>query len=298
MKKNHGFLRIAATGLIAAIFIVASCKEEERLTGQDTQDINEEATTDTYYQDMDDMAGVTMNASSETQLGGSGGRVAAATTITIKDDDRLNCSGITITITPGAGSTPNNPNGVILVDFGTTGCADNRGNIRTGQLRFTYTGYKFQVGSVIKVEAINYRVNTVKLEGTRTLTNVTGSTDTSPKFNAVLTGGKATFPDGSVATRESNITWQWDRGATIALADDVLTINPASASGTTRGGRSYTVTVLTALKYKRFCGMATEGIKKYVLDGSKEVTIDYGDGACDKSLTITVNGVTRNISVN
>lgn len=296
MKKNNGFLRIVSMGLIGAILAIASCKDEDRLTGQDTQDISEEATTDTYYQDMDDMAGVTVSSSSDTQLGE--GRVAASTTITIKDDDRLNCSGTTITIVPGAGSTMQNPNGVITVDFGTTGCADNRGNIRMGQLKFTYTGYKFQVGSVIKVEAINYTVNGIMLEGTRTLTNVTGSTDTSPKFNVVLTGGKATFPDGQVATRESNITWQWDRVATVALADDVLTINPASASGTTRGGRGYTVTVVEALKYKRFCGMAVDGIKKYVLDNSKEVTIDYGDGSCDKSLTVTVNGVTRNISVN
>jgi len=296
MKKNNGFLKIASMSLIGAILIIASCKDEDRVTVQDTQDISEEATTDTYYQDMDDMAGVTMSASSETQLG-TGGREAGATTITIKDDDRLNCSGITITITPGAGSTKESPKGVILVDFGTTGCTDNRGNIRMGQLKFTYNGYKFQVGSVITVEAINYSVNGIKLEGTRTLTNVTGSTDTSPKFNAVLTGGKATFPDGSVATRVSNITWQWDRGAA-GLSDDVLTINPATASGTTRGGRSYTVTVLEALKYKRFCGMAVDGIKKYVLDNGKEITIDYGDGSCDKSLTITVNGVTRNISVN
>jgi hypothetical protein len=296
MKKHNGFLRIASMSLIGTILAIASCKDEDRLTGQDTQDINEEATTDTYFQDMDDMAGVTMNASSDSQL--SGGRVAASTTITIKDDDRLNCSGITVTITPDANSVSEHPQGVILVDFGTTGCMDNRGNVRTGQLKFTYNGRRFQVGSTITVEAINYTVNGIKLEGIRSLTNVTGSTDTSPKFNAVLTGGKATFPDGQVALRASNITWQWDRGATAALTDDVLTIDPASASGKTRGGRAYTVTVLTALKYKRFCGMAVAGVKKYVLDQSKEVTIDYGDGSCDKSLTITVNGAIHHISVN
>jgi hypothetical protein len=296
MKKNHGLLRIAAMSLIGAILAVASCKNEDRLTVGDTQDISEEATTDTYYQDMDDMAGVTMNSSSDTEL--SGGRVAASKTITIKDDDRLNCSGITITITPDPNYDETDPHGVIVVDFGTTGCMDNRGNVRTGQLKFTYDGRRFQVGSTITVEAVNYAVNGIKLEGIRSLTNITGSTDASPKFNAVLACGKATFPDGQVALRESNITWQWDRGATAALTDDVLTINPASASGKTRGGRAYTVTVLEALKYKRFCGMAVDGIKKYVLDNSKEITIDYGDGSCDKSLTITVNGVTRNISVN
>jgi len=41
-----------------------------------------------------------------------------------------------------------------------------------------------------------------------------------------------------------------------------------------------------------------EGIKKYLIDGSKEITIDYGDGTCDKSVVITVNGISRSLSVN
>jgi hypothetical protein len=292
MKKNNGFLRIASMSLIGAVLAVASCKDEDRLTVQDTQDITEEATTDTYFQDMDDMAGVVIEAPTDDQF--SGGR--SATTITIQDD-RMNCNGVVITIVPGEGSTKSHPKGVLTVDFGTTGCQDNRGNIRTGKLIFTYDGWRFQPQSTIVVTAQNYTVNGVKLEGTRTLTNVTGSTDESPKFQAVLAGGKATFLDGSVATRESNITWQWSRGSA-GVADDELVINPASASGTTRGGRAYTVTVLEALKYRRSCGIAVDGIKKYVLDGSKEITIDYGNGTCDRSVTVTVNGVTRNISVN
>ena len=56
--------------------------------------------------------------------------------------------------------------------------------------------------------------------------------------------------------------------------------------------------LLEGLKYKRFCGIAVDGIKKYVLDEEKEIVIDYGNGECDKAVTITVNGVTHNINVN
>jgi hypothetical protein len=292
MKKNNGFLRIAPIALIGAILVFASCKDEDRLTGQDTQDIIEEATTDTYFQDMDDMAGVAIESPSDDEF--SSGRSKG--TITIQDD-RLNCSGVVVSIMTLVASTKDHPRGIITVDFGLTGCQDARGNIRTGLLSFTYDGRRFQPQSTIVVKATNYAINGVKIEGTRTLTNVTGSTDQSPKFHAVLEDGKATFPDGSVATRESDITWQWNRSS-IGMADDELVINPASASGTTRGGRTYTVTVLEALKYKRACGIAVDGIKKYVLDNSKEVIIDYGNGTCDKAVTITVNGTTRNLSVN
>ena len=81
--------------------------------------------------------------------------------------------------------------------------------------------------------------------------------------------------------------------------NDYLLIDQLStASGTTRGGRSYSVSLLEGLKYKRFCGIAVDGIKKYVLDEEKEIVIDYGNGECDKAVTITVNGVTHNINVN
>lgn len=282
-------------GLIGAILAVTSCKDEDRLTAQDTQDISEEATTDTYFQDMDDMAGTAIESPTDEQFSGStGGRTKTVITV---QDDRMSCNGVTITIEPFEGSTWSYPKGVLTVDFGTTGCPDARGNIRTGVLKFIYDNWRFQPGSWVSIEPVNYAINGVKLEGIRTLTNVTGSTDESPKFNAVLKGGKATFVDGSVAIRESDITWQWDRG-TAGVADDVLVIYPATANGTTRGGRGYEVNVLEALKYKRTCGIAVDGIKKYEMDNGKEITIDYGDGTCDRSITITVDGKTRNLSVN
>ena len=111
-------------------------------------------------------------------------------------------------------------------------------------------------------------------------------------------GGKATFLEATFATRESNITWQWIRGA--SLADDYLLIDQSStASGITKGGRTYAVSLSKALKYKRFCGgIPIEGIKKYLIDGTKEIVIDYGNGDCDKKIVVTVNGITRSLTVN
>lgn len=289
---NNLFGKIAAFTLIGGIFFVSSCNEEERLTLADTQDITEEAITESYFQDMDDMAGVAINSPNETQL--SGGRIA--TTITI-EDQRFNCAGIVVTVEPGPNSTVGSPQGVLTINFGATGCADLRGNIRTGKLIFTYSGRRFQPGSTVVTTTDNYTINGILIEGTRTLTNITGSTQEAPKFNAVLENGKATFlADGTFAERESNITWQWVRAAN--PSDDYLMIDQSSiANGVTRGGRTYEVSLSKALKYKRFCGIAVEGIKTYVIDGTKEIIIDYGNGTCDKAVVITVNGITRNLSV-
>ena len=65
----------------------------------------------------------------------------------------------------------------------------------------------------------------------------------------------------------------------------------------TRGGRVYQVMLLENLVYKRHCGIAVDGIKKYVIDGEKEITINFGDGECDRTFTIMINGVTREITL-
>lgn len=287
LLKSVSILMIMVTGL------AFSCKDDERITAQDTQDITEEALTDSYFQDMDDMAGVAVETPSEQEL--STGRGKATIVV---NDNRFRCNGspLTVTLEREAGSTAQSPRGSITVDFGTTGCEDLRGNERKGKLIFTYNGRRFVPGSTVVTTGVGYSINGIKLEGTRTLTNISTSTAAAPEFTAVLTNGKATFEDGSVASRESTITWQWVRAT--SPADDQLVIKQSSrADGTTRGGREYEVTLLENLVYKRFCGIAVDGIKHYLIDGEKEITIDYGDGTCDGAITVTVNGVTRNISV-
>ncbi|HEY9048369.1 MAG TPA: hypothetical protein VIN08_20820 [Ohtaekwangia sp.] len=290
MKITNLFTRSSSLSLIAAIALMASCQDEDkRLTASDTQDISEETVTDSYYQDMDDMGSVAIATPSEAQL--STGRVEGSVTITI-DDSRFSCA--TVTLERDAASTADVPKGTITVDFG-TGCTDSRGNIRSGKLIFAYYKRRFQPGSTVVETTDNYYVNGIKLEGTRTSTNVTGSTEDAPKFNVVLTDGKATFPDGDVATRSSNITWSWEKGAT-RLQDQLIIDKSSVANGTTRGGRTYAVSLQEDLVYTRTCFMAVDGIKKYVIDGTKEIIIDYGVGDC-KNVTVTVNGITRQVSV-
>ena len=287
MKLSNPIAKIVTLSLFASVGLVSSCNEEERLTASDTQDISEEAITDAYFQDADDLGGVAIASPTDGQY--SGGRTSGAITIS---DDRCHCATVTLEST----GTIDSPKGVIIVDFG-TGCIDARLNTRKGKLKFAYTGKRFQPGSKVVLTTENYSINDIKLEGTRTSTNVQGSTNDAPKFNIVLTNGKATFPDGSIAERQSNITLEWIR-AENPTNDYLLVDQLSTASGTTRGGRSYAVSLSADLKYKRFCGIAVAGIKRYVLDEEKEIVIDYGNGECDKAVTITVNGVTHNINVN
>jgi hypothetical protein len=147
-------------------------------------------------------------------------------------------------------------------------------------------------GSTVITTTDNYFINDVKLEGTRTLTTQSNSTWEAPRFNVVLNNGKATFADGLSATRESSITWQLNRAAKTLQIESTST-----ASGTTRGGRDYAIQLLEDLVYKRHCGIAVEGVKKYTIDGEKQIIVDFGDGGCDGTFTVTVNGMTRTITL-
>jgi hypothetical protein len=290
MKKS--FSKSAIIGCTFSVLLFTSCEQDEkRLTPQDSADITGEAVVDALFQDLDDLAGVVIQSPNEAEY--SGGRVAG--TITIQDN-RFTCDGVVVTIEPDEGSTAENPSGVITVDFGTAGCADLRGNVRKGKLIFAYDGKRFLPGSTVVTTTDNYSINGVKLEGTRTSTNISGSTDDAPKFHSVLLNGKATFEDGTYALRQSDIYWSWIRGANPAQDKFIIHMN-STASGLTRGGRNYSVSLLKQLEYQRLCPMAVSGTKKLVVDQTREIIIDYGVGTCDSTITITVDGVTRTISV-
>ena len=285
LKTN--VLKICAMTLCASVLVMSSCKEDEpsRLTLQDTADLTEEAITDSYFQDLDDIGGVAIDAPSDAEY--SSGRTSGSVTI---QDHRFECA--TVTIVSDANSTVEVPKGVLTIDFGTTGCTDDKGNVRKGKLIFTYSGKRFRPNSTVITTTDGYSINGVTLEGTRTLAAKDNSTREVPRIGVTLTNGKATFPNEQVATRESNITWQWNR------ADNNLVIESTStASGTTRGGRAYEIMLLEPLVYQRHCGIAVSGIKKYTIDGEKEITIDYGDGTCDRAFSVTINGVTHHVGI-
>ncbi|HEY5823830.1 MAG TPA: hypothetical protein VIT44_05685, partial [Cyclobacteriaceae bacterium] len=137
------------------------------------------------------------------------------------------------------------------------------------------------------------------------VTNIAGSTDENPKFNIEVIGGKATWPDGTFATREVRKVREWQRAAN--PLNDQWTISQASdsdfaAAGINRNGRTYQMNITTPLIYKRECAvsakvfMAVQGEKELITE-SKKITISYGTGDCDRTVTITVNGKSKEVAV-
>lgn len=292
MKKSIASRKLVALAVFAGLSILFSCQDNGskiNLTDE-TAVVAGESSTDAYYQDVDDMSGVAVAGTSETNSTTSGGKqYANGRRVTGIADYRFGDCAI-ITVTPD--TTADHPKGVITIDFG-SGCQDSQGDVRKGKIIISYDGRRFMPGSVIVVTLDNYSFNQIKLEGTRTLTNLSSSMQDNPKFEIQLADGKATDTvSGQFITREHCFDLVWTR-ANNPLQDE-LTVTGCgdqapNATGIDRYGDNYAMTILEPLVYHRLCPIAVSG-KKQIVVGDKTIVIDYGDGTCDRSVIITVNG--------
>ena len=285
---------------VAFIMFLASCSDSNKIdfTASDASNVEGESTADSYSTDASDVSTDVVGGLSDTQLGGRESDV-----ILIKDgfgdNDRLKCATITITRT---GTNKDNPAGVITIVYPADGsCKDAHGNVRKGTITVTYTGKKFQKDSKILTTFTDYSVAGVKIEGAHTLAYAPPGAAGYPKFTAIIVSGKITFLNGKTVTREQNFTREWQR-ATNPTQDKWVLLSGGTASGSNRDGKTYVMTVTKDLVYSRACQIsnkvfiAVSGEKTFTSD-SKVVTINFGDGACDNMVTITINGKSKEVEV-
>ena len=297
--KNVITMKSLSSAMVAGILMLTSCsKNNDVLNSGDTQNVNSESVSDSYTSETSDMGTSVVSNISPTRYGS--GRVDGAVTGLGDKDSRL--TGATITITPGPNSTKDNPNGVITIDFGADGKTTN-GVLRKGKILISYSGRKNAGQSTRTLRYDGYSRNGVVFDNlmvfTQTNTATAGTVD-STHFHHVLDGGKLTFPDGTTILRQANFDVTLDYVAkTLTLSANANALH--SASGTTRAGKEYTMDINTPLVYKTEC-LAT---KVYIaVSGEKTITaglvaykINYGDGVCDNTVTITVGGKSATITV-
>jgi hypothetical protein len=140
-----------------------------------------------------------------------------------------------------------------------------------------------------------YEVNGVKIDGVRTITNSSNSSLANPVFSVAMSGGKITWPDGTFATREESTRRELIPGAT---ASERKWHVSGSAAGMNRRGIAYSMKTTQPLVYKRSCALnnqvylAVAGTKELVV-GDKKISIDYGDGTCDKLVTVSIRSKSK-----
>lgn len=278
MKTRNLFGKMSMILAVAVATNLSSCKkDDETVNGQDVADASSESVVDANYSDADDMS--TSYVQSPTVAGGR-----------TETDSRLACATITL------GGTSTAKSGSAVIDFG-SGCTDAKGNVRKGKIDLAWSnGPAGTIGFTIVETFDGYSINGVSLVGTRTLVRETATVNNGIRHHITLADGKATWPDNTYATRTSDFHREFNP------ADSTITVD-GSASGSGRLGKTYTMNITKTLVYKRSCMvndgiyMAVQGTKLFTVDGTKQITIDFGDGACDKTVEVTVNKLSKNVTL-
>jgi hypothetical protein len=260
-----------ATALLTGVILTACKKDEE--TSFATEQIvaaEDQTAANDLYEDVDEQ----VDDAVETRGGGED-----------------TCP--TVTIDPADGSYPR----TMTIDFGSVGCVGVDGRTRKGKIVVNLTDTLVNAGAVRTATFVDFYVDDAKIEGTRTLTNQGADTGGNLSFSRTVTGGKITFPNGEVATWEANHTLTQTEGAsTIARIDDAWEVT-GGATGVNRNGKPFTTEIVSPLVKKRACRWIVSGTKNLEIDG-KTLTIDYGNGDCDRKAIVTgPRGNTREILI-
>ncbi len=301
MQTRIAMKALSVTTMALFLFF-SSCKEQDTIsfTADDNSDLQSEANIDAQSEEVSDMSGVALSADAGTQTGGRSTDVngVARNIQDVITDTRFSCA--TVTLEFAADNDPNDPakiHGYIVIDFG-TGCTSPNGRVRKGKINVEFIGRRFIPGSSIVITTDGYSVDGIKIDGTRTEMNATGSTEDAPKFT-ITEDVTVTFLDNTTATRTATRTRTWNRAAN--PLQDTWTVT-GNAFGTTRKGREYVMTITNPLLFKRECVILSklvfpvQGTKELIV-GDKKITTDFGDGTCNVSVTITVNGRSKTISL-
>lgn len=185
---------------------------------------------------------------------------------------------------------------ILTVDYGDVNCDCNDGKSRRGKIITTFTGPYVNEGTVITHTTDNYYVNDLKIDGTKTVENMGLNTDNQPYYSVQI-AGVATEIDGEVLTYTSSRERTWVAGFNTLLNrwDDEYTITGTSTGSFSSGG-GFSSNTINPILIKIGCPYPVSGSLQITPNNRPDRIIDYGNGTCDNTFTVTVNGHTFTIN--
>ncbi len=183
----------------------------------------------------------------------------------------------------------------ITFDFGATNVLCDDGKNRRGKIIVRLVeGRPLVLPFETETTHENYFVNDNKVEGLRrerTISTGVGVRQTT----ITVVNRTVTFTDNRVATRNVNHV---RTRTVVGTGFEFSTIG--SANGTTRKGRTYTNTIVLPLISKTSCNnnlFPVQGsINMTVNSFENPFVLDFGNGSCDKTFTVTYNGRTKTVT--
>ena len=189
------------------------------------------------------------------------------------------------------------------IDFGTAGCTLRNGNVVKGKIIISgSTDFAVSAYTIYySFEGFYHNGNLV--EGDKFVTLSFKSTVLQSEVHPVLDHNidlTVTFPDGRKydvdGTRTTEMTEGYD---TLDDLNDNVFLVTGNATVTRRNGAVVTHTIIDPLRFEMGCDYAfpVSG-KTTITKNNTTATIDFGDGTCDKKVTVTIGNLIIDVTIN
>ena len=207
----------------------------------------------------------------------------------VTESEKANCNVIITIDTVGSQDT-------ITIDWGNNNCTCQDYKQRRGKLIISYNGPYYQQGTIIRYTPVNYYVNDIKVEGLMTVENMGLNGSQQPYYNVNI-NGVVTLTTGEVATYTSAQVRTFTNGynTVLNIYDDEWDVT-GTGNAQVVNGDGYVANITSPLHVKVGCPYITKGVLEITPTGKSTRTIDYGQGSCDGTFTIEINGHTYTIN--
>lgn len=305
--------RILTAFFLFATLVIFSCKKEtsQTLSPQDEQQANLAASqSDAEAEDVfngifDDAMGV----NSDVAMGGTGlfmknapGNYGATSMDgrTINIDPAPPCLNVTIA-TSGNLSAPFPV--TITLDFG-TGCAGADGHVRKGKITVTYSDRLLHPNAKANLQFEDFSIDSIQVDNSTNYTIANTGTQDKLQFTIDI-NAKLSKPGGNYTEWYSHkVITRTDGSATNTPLDDVMQVEGKASGKVQRTDLAVAWQAeITDPLVKRFvCRWISKGtvkIGRQNLSASSQWfgVLDYGIGNCDNRATLSLNGVTYQITL-
>lgn len=277
--------------LIATIVIgltIGSCKKEQPAADDtDTQAASDNSQAEFVSSDVTNMADQAANGVGAFKTS-TGELYSPCATITISKD----------TLISGSPDTVN----IITIDFGANNCLCKDNRYRRGQVIVTQYKRFWQPTSYRAITFNGYFIGKTtdamhQIEGIHKVTFNGKNKNGNHNWTIEAKEMKITGPKGKYHIWNSTRNREWIAGFNTLLnwTDDVFLIT-GEASGTNSNGNGYTATIIKALRKESICKWFVSGTVEITPTGKKTRTVDFGNGTCDETATVTIGSKTYNIT--
>jgi hypothetical protein len=311
MKKYPMLTRLTTVACMATLLIVG-CKKENSQTGnlspqqeQDAATVSTDANTEADFASNDAFDNA-MGVDNNVGMAGTGvfGRMSSGTSLATAREtgvDSVHCFTVSYVHLNGNEPFPLQ----VVIDFG-AGCIGHDGHTRKGKIIATYTGRLIVPGKSASVTYDGYKIDSLSIQGTHTITNST--TGNQRQFTIDVTDAKITKPSGNYTSWNSHkvLTQVEGNGTPDWPLDDIFTLSGTANGKVQRRNDLFAwraeIPTSNPLTKKFICPWFVKGVLKVwreTLSSNSQWTasLDFGTGDCDNKASLTINGVTTQITL-